>query len=495
MGAAMGRWFGLALMAILFALAGVIGWRTAQYGQEIRAPKPLSAPGPSVAIDAGLAAQHLGEAIRFATIANPDGSPQDVAAFAGLHAWMARIYPAVHAAAPPLTVAGQSLLFRWAGSDASLPPILLAAHQDVVPVEEGSAARWRAPAFSGEQRDGAVIGRGALDDKGSLIAILEAAEALAKTGFTPKRTILLAFGADEEVTGRGAQTMAALLAQRGEKPWFALDEGMVIVQRHPVTSGPVALIGIAEKGYGTLVITARAHAGHSSIPPKDLAVSRLADALVRLEKLPIDAGLNDGPAGAMLRALAPQLPFSTRALLANEWLFGPLIEAQLARDPRALALMRTTIAPTMLSASVKENVLPGQAQAAINFRLHPRDSAQSILKRVKALLAPIEGIELAWAAPPREASPVSAIDNPAFHWLASLASEAGEGVPAAPALVLGGTDGRAYSEVAQGVYRFVPVRLSDEEIASIHGDDERLPVKELERAVHFYARLMQEGGP
>ncbi len=491
----MWRWIGLGLIGILLALAGVIGWRTAHYG-----PKPVpttpeaAAPAAALALDVQLAARHLSEAIGFATIANQDGSPQDVAAFTGLHAWMARTYPALHAAASPAAIAGQSLLFRWAGSDASLPPILLAAHQDVVPVEEGSAARWRAPAFSGAQRDGAVIGRGALDDKGSLIAILEAAEALAKTGFVPKRTILLAFGADEEVNGRGAQAMAALLAQRGEKPWFVLDEGMVIVQRHPVTSGPVALIGIAEKGYATLVITAKASAGHSSIPPKDLAVSRLAHALIRLENLPIDAGLDDGPAGAMLRALSPQLPLSTRALLANEWLFGPLIEAQLARDPRALALMRTTIAPTMLSASIKENVLPGQAQAAINFRLHPRDSTQSIMARARALLAPIEGIELAWAAPPREASPVSAIDSPAFRWLSGLAREAGEGVPVAPALVLGGTDGRAYSNVAQGVYRFVPVRLEDDEIASIHGDDERLPVKELARAVYFYARLMQELG-
>ena len=493
----MWRWIGLGLIGIFLALAGVIAWRTAHYGPKLAAAAPEAAApalrGAALALDAQLAARHLGEAIRFATIANPDGSPQNEAAFTGLHAWMAQTYPSLHAAASPMAIAGQSLLFRWPGSDAGLAPIVLAAHQDVVPVEEGSAARWRAPAFGGEQIDGAVIGRGALDDKGSLIAILEAAEALAKAGFAPKRTILLAFGADEEVTGRGARAMAAMLAQRGEKPWFVLDEGMVIVQRHPVTNGPVALIGIAEKGYASLVITAKASAGHSSIPPKDLAVVRLAHALIRLEKLPIEAGLDGGPAGDMLRALAPQLSLPTRALLANEWLFGPLIAARLARDPRALALMRTTIAPTMLSGSIKENVLPGQAQAVINFRLHPRDSAQSLMARARAHLASIEGIELAWAAPPREASPVSAIDSSAFRWLSALAKEAGEGVAVAPALVLGGTDGRAYSDVAQGVYRFVPVRLEDDEIASIHGDDERLPVAELERAMHFYARLMQEG--
>lgn len=489
----MWRGIGLGLLGILLVLAGIIGWRTSAYGPA-NAPAPAISQSAPLEVDPALSAQHLGEAIGFATIAKPDGSPLDAASFAGLHAWMAQTYPMLHKLAPPEQVGADALLFRWPGSDPSLAPILLAAHQDVVPVEAASEARWRAPAFSGALIDGAVVGRGALDDKGALVAILEAAEALARQGFAPKRTILLAFGADEEVGGRGAQAIAALLAQRGEKLWFALDEGMVIVERHPLTGTPVALIGIAEKGYATLQVTARAIPGHASIPPQDLAVSRLAHALVRLEKLPIGAGVGDGPAGAMMRALAPSLSLPMRALLANEWLFAPLISAQLARDPRAIALMRTTMAPTLLSGSSAENVLPSEARAAINFRLHPRDSAEKIMAKARARLAGIEGIELAWIAPPREASPVSATDSPAFRLLSALATEASGGAPTAPALVLGGTDGRAYSQLAQGVYRFVPVRLSDSEIASIHGDDEALRVDELARAVRFYARLMQEAG-
>lgn len=487
----MWRWIGLGLAAALIALGGVVSWRTLHFGAGIGASTALSKIEPP-RVDSRLAARHLGEAIRFATIANSDPALQDNSQFEGLQAWMARTYPALHAAAPPQQIGGLSLLLRWGGSDPGLPPLLLAAHQDVVPVEAGSAAEWRGPAFGGALVNGAIVGRGALDDKGSLVAILEAAEALAAAGFAPKRTILLAFGADEEISGHGAAAIATHLAARGDKPWFALDEGMIIVQDHPLTHQSVALIGIAEKGFASLRVIARATPGHSSIPPRDLAVSRLARALIRLEKLPLRAGVADGPAGAMLRALSAQISLPMRTFLANEWLFGPLIEAQLARDPRAIALMRTTMAPTMLSGSSKENVLPSEAQAIINFRLHPRDSAQSVLLKARALLRGLPGVEVDWVSAPREASPVSAIDSPGFRLLAALASESAEGAQVAPALVLGATDGRAYSEIAQGVYRFVPMRLSNAEIASIHGNDEALRVEEMDRAVRFYERLMME---
>lgn len=479
------------IAGLLSAVALFAAWRTADYGAGPALAAPLS-PAEPYEVDLDGAAARLGEAIRFQTVTLAPGVVEDPAAFEAFRAWMAETYPALHEIARPERFSAGALLFRWTGSDPSLPPILLAAHQDVVPVEAGREGVWRAPPFSGALVGETVVGRGALDDKGSLIAILEAANALAADGFAPKRTILLAFGADEETGGSGAASIAAALDAEGVHPWFALDEGLVILADHPLTGGAAALIGIAEKGYATLRVTAAGAPGHSSAPPRDLAVLRLAEALEALAEMPLEASLADGPAGLMLQSLAPELPLFTRAALANEWLFGPMLRARLEADPLAMALMRTTVAPTMLEGSPKENVLPGEAAALVNLRLHPRDTAEEVLAKARAAVADVPGVTLAWEGEPREASRVSAVDGPAYALISALAVEAAEGGVAAPGLVLGGTDGRAYEGVAENVYRFAPFRLDTREIASIHGDDERVRVEELGRAIRFYRRLMQE---
>lgn len=490
------KWFGraaLGVLAALIILVGVLVVRT------LSLAAPSAAPGTAITaaappIDAARVAERLGQAIRFRTISHQAGE-LDPAPFDAFHAFLRATYPLTFAKFQVEVPAGKTLLMTLPGSDPGLAPILLLAHQDVVPVESASEAKWSAPPFDGAIKDGYVLGRGAIDDKGSLIAILEASEALLAQGFAPKRTIILAFGHDEEVLGSGAQATAALLKSRGVSPWFALDEGLAIVEQFPLTGAPVGLIGIAEKGYLTVTVKATDEGGHSSMPPRRTAAEKVAEALLAIDAKGFPGGLESGPARLMLEAIAPDLPFAQRMAMANLWLFRPLVEAQVAQSRAGEALMRTTVAPTMLRGGAKENVLPQESFAVVNLRLHPRDAKDAALARLQAAVAGIEGVEIIPFARGQDASPVSSATSGAYALIAAAArSVAPEGTPIAPGLVLGATDARHYAGVAKDVYRFSPAVLNDADLAGIHGTDERVSIANLERMTRFYALLIAQGG-
>ncbi len=482
-----------ALAAALAAVAGIVGYRTVTFA----APPPPAAPAiadpAAYSLDVGAAALNLSEAIRFRTISIAD-SAGDPAQFTQFQAWMQARYPAFHAAAKREIVGGLSLLYTWEGSDQGQPPLLLLAHQDVVPVPDDTRGAWSVDPFAGLIKSDAIWGRGAIDDKASLVALLEAAEFLAAQGRRPTRTILFAFGHDEEIGGgEGAQAIAAELVRRGVRAWFVLDEGMAALAEHPLTGGPASMIGIAEKGFATLRVRAVGQPGHSSMPPPQTAVSSLAQAVTRIHSMPIERGLEGGPALAMMRALSPQLPLTTRVAVSNEWLLGPLLQSRMADNRAALALMGTTVAPTMIDGGVRPNVLPGEAIAMINFRLHPRDTAEQVLARAREAVAGLEGVTVEWDEPPLDASPVSSTTSSSYALLAALSRAILPDAPVAPGLVVGGTDARHYSEAAENVYRFAPILVTDEDLKGLHGIDERLSTANFERMIRFYLGLMETG--
>ncbi len=482
-----------ALLLALGAVAGVMVYRTAQIAPTAPVAEAAAA-GAAIAVDSDAAARRLGAAIQIRTISRTEGVVEDPAAFQALHVLLAREYPRVHAAMQHEIVAGHSLLFTWRGADAALAPILLLAHQDVVPVEDGTEADWEHPPFSGMVADGYVWGRGAVDNKGSLIAILEAMEALLAQGFAPRRTIMLAFGHDEETLGGGARAIATVLESRNIRPWFVLDEGMAVVEDFPLTGGPVALIGVAEKGYMTVAVTARGAGGHSSMPPQDTAAERLSRAILALRANPFPGGLDDGPAGPLLETLAPQLPYMTRLAIANQWAFRGAIERQTAATPSGDALLRTTIAPTVFSGGTKENVLPQEMRALVNLRLHPRDTVESALAHLRAAVAGIEGVTIEPHGAPNNPSPVSSTESDSYRLLAATARRfAPEGAPVAPMLVLGATDSRHFAGVAENVYRFAPMWSQQSELGRIHGTGERMRIDNLGRMAAFYAELVRDG--
>ena len=450
-------------------------------------PEPLSkAPLPPI-VDAS-AVQRLSQALQVQTVSTEEAnaSPESIAAF---HALLERSFPRVHAQLKREGIAGGSLLYTWPGSDPSAPALLLTAHQDVVPVETGSEGKWSAPPFSGAIANGFVIGRGAIDDKGSLMAILEATERLLQRGYKPRQTIYLAFGHDEERGGSGAMAMAALLKQRGANIGLALDEGFAVLDG--VIAGvraPIAMIGVAEKGYLSVELTATGSGGHSSMPSEDNAAVHIARAVEKLAEKPMPARL-DGPTAAMFDGIAPYSSGTMRLALANRWLLGPLVKNQLLASPDTAAAIRTTTAPTIVRAGTKDNVLPQSARAVVNHRILPGDTVQSVLAYDRRAIDDPKVRVRALAPAHNPSRPVSTSSDE-YQRLAITIRTSFPEAAVAPGLVLGATDGRHYEGVARAVLRFSPITMRKVDVTRFHGNDERIGIGDYMRAIRFYERLM-----
>lgn len=455
-------------------------------------------PAPAWEPDANRVAQRLGMTLRLRTISYQDRERLDAQAFREFGGALDGFYPRVRRALEREKVNGLSLLYTWKGSKPELPPVLLAAHQDVVPVDPASRDAWTHPPFEGVVADGVVWGRGSLDDKASVICIVEAVDALLAEGFVPERTVYLAFGHDEEVGGaEGARAMAELLAKRGVRLAWVLDEGGLVVRDMlPGVPSPVAVVGVAEKGAVSIGLKLDAPGGHSSTPPPHTAIGDLAAAVVRIERNPMPARI-DGVTADLLDALAPELPFPARLVVANRWLFGPFLRWGLEGFPPTAAMLRTTTAVTMFNAGVKENVLPTEATAVVNFRIHPRDSIQKVVEHVERTIDDDRiDLQVGLRTKPREPSPVSPIDGPAFAGLAHTIRSIFPEAVVAPYLVVGGTDSRHYGVLSENVYRFMPFVLSGDDTRLAHGTDEHITVENLGRGVRFYRQLLLDAaGP
>lgn len=478
---------------LLAALAaGVLALGLGLAGRAITLPSRQVDPGPAapLELDVDAAVEHLAAAIRLPTISPRELAERRDEPFRALHDLLIRAYPCVHRAARREVIDGLSLLYTWEGSAADEAPILLLAHQDVVPVEE--AAAWTHPPFAGEVADGRIWGRGAIDDKAGLIALFEASEALCRGGFAPRRSVLIALGHDEERDGQGAQAIAAELRARGVRAAASVDEGMVITEGlFPGLEAPLATIGVAEKGIVTLEATVELADGHSSMPPPATAAGILAAALARIEADPSPTAIRP-PVDAMLEAVAPELGFGRRLALANLWLTGPLVRRLLSRSDRTRALLHTTTAITVIQAGIKENVLPRRARALINFRIAPGDTIDGVLERTRALADdPRVELRIDPEAGVNEPSAVADHEGWAFAAIAGATRAVIGDAVVAPALVLGRTDSIQYADVVDQSYRFRPFLLSDEEIAAIHGSDERIRVDAFARGIRVSAEMIR----
>ncbi|MGJ5032831.1 M20 family peptidase [Bradyrhizobium sp. HKCCYLRH3059] len=481
------RYLGLLILAAGAALVALVLVNMFRHGSRQLDVAAL----PKISIDAEAAAQRLAAAVRFRTISSSDDPELNADAFAALKAHIEASFPAFHAAATQEVVAGHSLLYLWKGSDAAARPIALLAHQDVVPVAPGTEPDWAVPPFAGVVKDGFVWGRGAWDDKGNLYAMLEAAEALIKAGFKPKRTIYFAFGHDEEVGGtRGAKAISAVLAARNVRLDFVIDEGLLISEGGiKGLDKPAALVGVAEKGYASLVLTAKATPGHSSMPPRDTAIGMMSAALAKLEanRLPMRI---DGTVGEMFDTLAPEMTGINRAVLSNLWLTKPLLFGEFAKSGPAEAMVRTTTALTIFNAGDKDNVLPGNASATVNFRLLPGDTEAGIIDHVRQTVAN-DRISITSLRGNREPPPVTSTAGPSYQLVNRTIREIFSDAVVAPGLMVAGTDSSHYAGIADSIFRFSPLRATTEDLKRFHGTNERLSVEGYADMIRFYRRLLE----
>eukprot|EP00741_Cyanophora_paradoxa_P025332 tig00000367_g24451.t1 len=489
---------------VAFAVALLVGVLAAGVHRAMNLPTRQEAIAEhleALVVDPGkqnAVAERLAAALKFQTVSSlayEDHLGPSARAMTDLHKYLKKTYWRAHRELKVETVAGHSLLFTWQGSDRSLKPVLLMAHLDVVPVAPGTEAEWKYGAFDGKIAEGHVWGRGAIDSKVGVICILEAVEELLQSGFKPARTVYLAFGHDEEVSGTlGAKAISAKLQAEGVQLEFVLDEGSTILSDYAQfgVQGRAAQVAIAEKGMLNVELSVSVAAGHAARPPlTGTAIGILSAAIARIEAAPMRPRLVE-PTTLLFDALAPEAPgLLQRLALSNVPLIRPLLERFMVSDQMQAAMVRSTCTPTIFHAGVKENVLPGRAAATINCRILPGATSGDILAHVRAAVGDERVNITALSTWYSEPSPSSPVDGAPYRLLARTVREVyGRETLVLPILMYGATDSRHYNPLSTSVFKFYPLMYPGELNSAAHGSNERIPVESLYPAVAFYARLL-----
>ena len=451
--------------------------------------KPISekkVEADSFSVDTKAASDHLRQMIRLKTVSSVEDSQVDLSEFEKFRALLPTLYPHVYAACEYSEIGRHGMLLKWPGQSAERPSVLM-AHYDVVPVDE---AGWKHPPFCGEVFDGELWGRGTLDTKITLLGILEAAERLMSEGFVPRNDVYFSFSGDEEVSGPSAPAIVEYLKERGVRPAMVVDEGGAVVDGvFPGVKQPIAVVGIGEKGFMNVELTARAAGGHASTPAVPSTLGMLCRAVADCEKHQFKAHLT-APVRALFQNVGPYAPFGLRLVFANLWLFGPLLPLLAGRLGGELgAMMRTTMAFTTAQGSKQINVLPTEASAGVNLRLVNLDTPESAAQHLKDVIRndKVE-VKVTYA---QNASPYASAEDANWETLAKAVGDTWQGSIVSPYLMMACSDSRHFSAICRDVYKFSAMALSKEQRGLIHNNDERIPVREIAKTVEFFTRLEQ----
>ena len=427
-------------------------------------------------------AQKLSEMVRCETVSDPN-DPQ-IEKFLGFHKKLEELFPLVHEKLEKTEIDG-NLLYYWKGRSPA-KPIVLMSHQDVVPAE----GVWEHGPFSGDIADGKVWGRGAADTKCTVMAFFQAVEELLQSGFTPGQDVYLASSCTEEWGGDGAPKLVNELKRRGVKPFFVCDEGGGIISE-PVggVKGNYAMIGVFEKGQGNVKFTARSSGGHSSAPPKNSPIARLAAFECSVEKHSPFRKRFPHEVEAMFKTLAPYAGFGMRLLFGNMWLFKPLLKLVMPKvSPQAGAMLQTTVAFTMQSGSDARNVLPQEASVCANMRFIPHQGMEEILAIIKKR-ADKFGLETE-VINATDYTHATDIQGEGWSFVVKAIERVFPGLAASPYVMTGGTDARFYQEICPNCIRFAPVIFGPEQLKGMHGLNENIGCDCLPAAVDFYKTLI-----
>ncbi len=470
------------VVALLLILIGIVLYNTFTFTSNQQKTEVIPAPALS-----DQALKNFQQALFYKTISYGDPALFDSTQFLSFRKFLDSTYTETHKALSREIVAGYSLLYQWEGRNPNLKPVVLMAHQDVVPIEEATKAMWTVDPFGGIVKENFIWGRGTTDDKINLIAIMETVEKLVKENFQPERTVYLAFGHDEEIGGQGAIAIAKLLKERNIAAEFVLDEGGIITEdKVPGVTKPVALLGTAEKGYMSLKLTVTAQGGHSSMPVKETSIDILSKALYKLRSNPFAADFTE-PMYGLMESLGPEMPFMQRMAFANPWLFKRVVLNTYAQSNTGDAMIRTTIVPTIIEAGIKDNVVPTVATAVVNFRLLPGHTSTQAIADVRqkinddrVVIEPLNTLS--------EASAVTPIKSFGYQKIAATIQKSYPQVITSPFLVIGATDSRHFGEVSSNIIKFSPMV----DPIGFHGIDERVSLESYKTALWFYEQLLRD---
>jgi len=439
-------------------------------------------PLPEKAID------HMSAAIQLKTETPNDDYQFDTATFMRYRSFLETTYPLIHKNLPRTTIDSFNYIYEWKGSDTSILPMVLMAHYDVVPVEESAIKLWHAKPYGGEIKENYIWGRGVLDDKSSMISILEATEAQLSKGFKPKQTILLCFGADEESSGKGATAVVKYFKSLNKRFDLVVDEGGEIsTEDNKSIKAPIASIGVGEKGYVTLVLTAQKAGGHSSIPASHTAIDMLSNAISKVNNNPMPVKLTP-PIEAYLKSISAYNDnFFQKMGLSNLWLFKSIVMNSMAENPNSNALIRTTLVPTVFNSGVRDNVIPTFATAYINSRILPGQSTKDVFDYVQSTINDTSIKITYYKNYMTEPSPTTDVNSKYYKRVEKVVRAVVKDVVVAPMLMVGATDSRNYREISDGVINFTPIT----DAKGYHGIDERMLISDFQKCFNFYTLLIK----
>ena len=436
------------------------------------------------------AVKHLSEAITYKTISYQEREKFDFKEFDRFIDFLQRSYPEVHEKLKLEKINEYALMYMWERKDSSKKPVGLTSHYDVVPVLQGTEDNWEQDPFRGTVTNNKIWGRGSLDDKVGVIGIMQALDYLLGTGYEPARDMYFMFGFDEETGGEeGARAIADTLKKRGIQFDFVLDEGGAIVENMvPGVELPVGVVGVSEKGSATAILSIEGSGGHSSQPKSRTNIGRIASAIAKLEDTQFNEDLK-GPGEDLFEYVAPEMTFGMRYIFSNKWIFEPIIEEVLLKQPASAALIRTTIAPTIFQAGEQYNALPEEASAVINLRLMPGDSLEDVRTFIEETIDD-EGITIEVTG--TEATKVSSVEGIPFKTIQQAARNVYNEAVIAPYLMFAGSDAKHYDSVSDNTYRFLPVQLVSEDLNRMHGTNEHISIENYLNAIKFYVEIIKE---
>lgn len=438
-----------------------------------------------------IVAKKLSQAIQIPTISYGNKALIDYDQFIQLHLKLRELFPLVHQYLEVKAINTYSLLLKWTGKKTTGKPALYMAHMDVVPVAKGTEKEWLQPPFAGVIEGGVVWGRGALDTKVTMICLLQAVEELLEEGKTPDEDVYLAFGHDEEIQGlNGAKHIADYLLEQKIELDYIIDEGGIVnIGSIPGVNEPVALVGIGEKGYADVTVTVEGDGGHASMPPKHTSLGKISQIINNMETNQMPMELLP-PVERFLKIIGPSMGGVNHFIIKNLWLFKPLFMRTFSKTPSGNAMLRTTTAATMATASNAANVIPHKSSVTFNFRIAPGNTSQEVVNHVKKNCKDIKAEVTLGEV--NEPSGISNPDHSSYKRLEKVIQEVFGDVLIAPYIVLAATDSTKYEKVCKQIYRFAPLKVTKEELALIHNTNERISFENLEYCLGFYRKILDQ---